>query len=229
MNKFKGIDPDGIMLLAENRFNDSKIFYDAHKAEIKNKVILPLYDLISDLTPLLSKTDDKMNLIPSKMVSRVRRDTRFSKDKMMYRENLWIMFMRNKHEWKYLQPCMWFEFTPAGYNYGVGLFNCEPKVMQCFRKHLDEKGEEFLKAVKPIEKIKIKPSFERYKKDRSMGKDERLKLYYNAKEIYFISEPKPLQGLFDGTCVEEIKEAIKAFTPMYNFLLGITEELINEA
>ena len=229
MNKFKGIDPDGIMLLAENRFNDSKIFYDEHKAEIKNKVILPLYDLINDLTPLLSKTDDKMNLIPSKMVSRIRRDTRFSKDKMMYRENLWIMFMRNKHEWKYLQPCMWFEFTPAGYNYGVGLFNCEPKAMQCFRKHLDEKGEAFLKAIKPIEKIKIKPSFEVYKKDRSMGKDERLKLYYNAKEIYFISDLKPLQGLFDGSCVEELKTAIKAFTPMYNFLLGITEDLINES
>ena len=33
---FKGFPRDFLMLLAENSFNDSKTYYEAHKEEIKN-------------------------------------------------------------------------------------------------------------------------------------------------------------------------------------------------
>ena len=226
MGNFKGISPEGLMLLAENRFNDSKVFYDAHKDEIKEKVIKPVYDLINDLQPILEKTDPEMNLVPSRMVSRVRRDTRFSKDKAMYRENMWVMFMRDKRKMQYRQPCMWFEFTMQGYNYGVGLFWCDSKAMELFRKELDEHGDEFLKALNKIKKLGIVPNLTQYKKDRSSGKDQRLKEYYNAKELYFMSPLRPLDKLFDGSCEEELERALKAFAPMYNFFMRITLKLL---
>lgn len=225
MDNFQGIKPEMIMLLAENRFNNSKIFYDEHKDEIKKGVTLPLYALINELTPLLFDIDPEMCLIPSKMISRTRRDTRYTRDKSLYRENVWVMFMRHKRQWSH-QPCMWFEFSPNGMNWGVGIYDCTPSVMEVFRQKLDEKGNEFLKAVKSAEKVGAMPSFRLYKKDRSDGKDKRLSVYYNAREMYFISPLYTLEGLFDGSVKGELEKSIKAFAPMYKFLLEITEEML---
>lgn len=227
MKKFKGINPNGLFLLAENRFNDSKSFYEEHKPQIRQWVTEPVYDLINDLSPTLYALDEEMELTPYKMVSRVRRDNRYTNDKSMYRENVWIMFQRDKRRFNYRQPCMWFEFTPDHMNYGVGLFSCDAKMMQAFRETLDEHGEEFLKAAGKIKKIGIEPQFRSYKKDRSEGKSEKLKPYYNARELYFISENRPLDGLFDGSVEEELLGAIKAFSPMYKFLLRVTEKVLD--
>ena len=82
MGNFKGFEPDIFTLLELNKFNDSKDFYESVKDEIKKKAIEPMRYLASDLSEELYKIDDKMNLIPSKMVSRIRRDTRFSKTRM---------------------------------------------------------------------------------------------------------------------------------------------------
>ena len=226
MGKFKGIKPEGLFLLAENRFNDSKIFYEEHKPQIRELVIEPLYDLINDLQPLLISLDGEMELTPYKMVSRVRRDNRYTNDKSMYRENMWVMFMRDKRRFDFCQPCMWFDFKPDHYNYGIGIFYCNAKMMTAFRETLDENGDEFLRALTKIKKIGIEPNFETYKKDRSYGKDKRLKEYYNAKELYFMSNDMPLEKLFDGSVEEELKNAITAFSPMYKFLLRVTEKVI---
>lgn len=227
MSKFQGVKPEGIFLLAENRFNDSKSFYEEHKTQIKETVINPIYDLINDLSPTLYAIDEQMELTPYKMVSRVRRDNRYTNDKSMYRENMWVMFQRDKRRFNHRQPCMWFEFTPSHFNYGIGLYWCDAKMMTAFRDVLDEHGDEFLKAVSKIRKIGIGPSFQTYKKDRSEGKNEKLKLYYNAKELYFISEPKPLDTLIDGSVEHELLTAIKAFAPMYKFLLRVTERVLD--
>lgn len=213
-----------MMLLAENRFNNSKAFYDAHKEEIKAGVTKPLYALINDLSPLMSNLDPEMCLIPSKMISRIRRDTRYTKDKSLYREHIWVMFMRHKKQWSD-QPCMWFEASPDGMNWGVGIYDCRPAAMECFRRRLDEKGGEFLKAVESAKSVGAEPSLSLYKKDRSEGKDQKLKLYYNARELYFITPLSSLEKLFDGSVEKQLEKAYKAFEPMYKFLLEITEEM----
>ena len=132
MKKINSFTPDAFMLLELNRFNDSKDFYDSVKDDIKKLAIVPMRALASDISDELYKIDDKMNLVPTKMVSRIRRDTRFSKNKELYRENVWCMFMRDKHQWNY-QPCMWFEIFPGSYNYGVGLFRSDADYLVCFR------------------------------------------------------------------------------------------------
>lgn len=215
------------MLLAENRFNNSKVFYDENKETLKKEITKPLYDLINSLYPELYSLDEEMCLIPNKMISRFRRDTRYTRDKSLYRENVWVMFMRNKHQWQY-QPCMWFEFSPNGMDWGIGIFHCQPVVMECFRKHLDEKGDEFLKALKKIKKYGAIEDFDSYKKDKSIGKDQRLKPYYNAKNFYFINHTFTLEKLFDGSIEDELKEWIKACTPMYKFLLGVMEDMYSQ-
>ncbi|HZJ77941.1 MAG TPA: DUF2461 domain-containing protein, partial [Clostridia bacterium] len=155
MNKYDFIKSDVFMLLAENRFRNSKDFYEEHKNEIKQKVILPMRQIAGIISQDLIKLDEKMNLNPVKMVSRIRRDTRFSKDKTLYRENVWVMFMRPKNEHNTF-PCMWFEIQPGCYSYGIGIYNSKPRFMEYYRDEILKNPDEFLSAVNKAKKVGTK-------------------------------------------------------------------------
>lgn len=227
MGSFTEFDDDTLLLLAENQFNDSKAYYETVKEKLKSKAIVPMRQLCADLSDKLFEIDNQMNLIPTKMVSRIRRDTRFSKNKNLYRSNVWAMFMRDKNKWRY-KPCMWFEFMPGGYDIGVGLFNCEPAMMEKYRETVLENPKEFRKAVKFALDAGAVPDCECYKKPKSGDIPKDLALYYNAKYIYFIRHSADLQPLFDGTVLDELEKTIDAFAPMYQFLLKATEKMTAE-
>lgn len=55
---------------------------------------VPMRQIAASLSDMMLDIDPFMNTIPTKMVSRVRRDTRYTHDKHLYRENMWIMFMQ---------------------------------------------------------------------------------------------------------------------------------------
>lgn len=226
---FKGFDEDALFLLAENKFNDSKVFYEQHKELIKQKTTVPMRNLCSDLSEQLYAIDPYMNLIPSKMVSRVRRDTRFSKNKDLYRDNMWCMFMRHKNQWNH-QPCMWFEFMPGGYSTGVGMFRTEPAYLDAYRSVVLENYDEFKAAIKSAESVGALADVEQYKKPKSGDEkiEKAYKPYYNAKYIYFITYSSNLTPLFDGSVMDEVQKNIEAFAPFYRFLLKVTEKMIAE-
>ena len=91
---FHGFSAEGVDLLQLNRLQNSKEFYDAHKDEIKRLSIRPFHELIAEMTPEMVKIDPQFVTVPSRMVSRVRRDTRYTKDKTLYRANMWLFFRR---------------------------------------------------------------------------------------------------------------------------------------
>ena len=127
MYNFKGISPQTIQLLCENRFQDSKPFYEAHKEEIKQGAVVPMRQIMLDLSGQLCELDDKMYTNPLYTVSRVRRDTRRTKSKLLYRENLWVMFRRNKFEYPNA-PFMWFEFNVLNFPYYLTCFAAQQGV-----------------------------------------------------------------------------------------------------
>ncbi len=229
MGEFKGFDPSGFMLLEMNKFNDSRDFYESVKEDIKRMSIVPMRQLCSDLSEELYAIDPKMNLIPTKMVSRVRRDTRYSKNKEMYRSNIWCMFMRDKHQWENF-PCMWFEFYPSGYSYGVAMFRFDAKGLEAFRNKLIEQPKQFKKALGGVEITGAELYLDSFKKDKpDIDKaDKDLRLFYNAKNFGFTYYSKDMSKLIDGSIKEELTYAVRAFTPMYKFLSEITDELVKK-
>ena len=227
MGDFKGFDPDGFMLLEINKFNDSRDFYESVKQDIKRMSIMPMRRLCSDLSEELYRIDPKMNLIPTKMVSRVRRDTRYSKNKQMYRSNIWCMFMRDKHQWENF-PCMWFEFFPDGYSYGVAMFRFDAKGLAAFRRKLIDNHQDFKRALTSVEITGAQPFIESFKKDKpDIDKvPQELKCYYNAKDFGFVFHSDDMKKLIDGSIYSELIYAVRAFEPMYTFLSEITDELV---
>lgn len=227
MSEFKGFDRDTFMILAENQFNDSKTYYETVKESIKSKAIVPMRDICSLLADQLFEIDEQMNLIPNKMVSRIRRDTRRAKNKDMYRANIWSMFMRHKYDWHY-QPCMWFEIMPGGYTIGVGVFHNDSTYFEYFRKAMLDNQEEFRNALKIIYSVGAVEDIEMYAKEKPGNISNDLKPYYNAKSLYFIRYSSDSEPLFNGKILAELRETINAYAPMYKFLLKVMETIIAE-
>jgi len=222
---YTGISSDALFLLSRNRHENSKAFYDAHKEQIKQQVFEPLAQLIEALSDDFAKLDPAMQLLPAKMMSRVRRDTRFTKEKHMYRDNVWVMFMRPKDDYPFLWPCFWFEVRPAQgmFSCGVCPYDQTPKFMQFLRERMDEG---FLKAANIAIKAGIEFECESYKKDRAPDAPKKLKPYLNAKTFMFKYVCEDLTLLESDAIVEHLREKYKACHAMYAWLQKAAEEYL---
>ena len=114
---FTGFSAAGVDLLQLNRLQNSKEFYEEHKNEIKKLAITPFYELIEQMTPVMQQIDAQFVTVPSRMVSRVRRDTRYTRDKTLYRANLWLFFRRARRQHESM-PCYYFELHPEYWAWG---------------------------------------------------------------------------------------------------------------
>ena len=220
---YNGIKPKTLFLAAQNKFENSRMFYEEHKQELKEGFTIPMRQIAAQIAPQLYELDDKVMTDPVKMVSRFFRDTRFSKYKHLYRDNLWIMFMRNKHEWQQY-PCMWFEVTQNYWSYGVGMFWVDATYLELYRKALIERPQEFLKAVKDAEKTGAMYSPEFYKKPKPGDPIPEIEPYYHIKNLHFIAQRTDFETLAKEELIDELKEVYKNFSGMYSFLKSVADE-----
>lgn len=220
---YNGIKPDILFLAAQNRFENSRIFYEEHKQELKDDFTVPMRQIAAEIVPQIYDIDDKVMTNPVRMVSRFFRDTRYSKDKHLYRDNLWVMFMRNKHEWQQY-PCMWFEVTQNYWSYGVGMFWVDATYLELYRKALLERPQEFLKAVEDCEKAGAMYCPEFYKKAKPGNPIPEIEPYYNIKDMHFIAQRTDFETLQSEALIDELKAVYKNFSGMYTFLKSISDE-----
>ena len=205
-------------MLAENRFMNSRSFYEGKKDEIKQKVILPLRALISDVNEYMLTVDEEIYTEPVRQLSRVFRDSRRSRDKTLYRENLWASFSRNKKEFE-LYPSFWFEVFQNGYTYGVGYFYSTPSLMECYRSEILKNKNKFAKMIKELENDGFSTYGERYKRPKEGDVPKSVLDYYNRKNIGFFREDGSLSELESEDFPQKLIEKYKQLAPTYNLLL----------
>ncbi len=223
---YKGITGDSLFLLARNRFENNKAFYEEHKAEIKNGITVPIRQIIDALIDDMFEYDEKMMLVPWKMISRIRRDTRYTKDKSLYRENVWVMFMRDKKVNPYI-PCFWFEIFPDRYCCGVGTFYTNAAFLELYREKILSEPDTFRKAVKSCKKTGAVLNLNSYKKAKPGNCPEDLLMFYNAKSFFYRCDYLDVSELENSDFIDKIKYNFKCFYPMYKFLLEVTEKYIS--
>lgn len=221
--EYKGISPDILFLADQNRFENSKAFYEEHKQELKEGFTVPMRQIAASLTEQMYLLDDKIMTNPVYMVSKIRRDNRYTKDKSLYRDHLWIMFMRNKHDWANY-PCMWFEVNQQCWGYGVGMYYVDATYLELYRKALLERPKEFLKAVKKVEATGATYSAEYYKKGKPGEPLKEIEPYYNVKFMGFFRSRTDFTELQNPKLPEILAEIYKEYEPMYNFLKSVSDE-----
>ena len=171
------------------------------------------------------KYDPQMELDPNKMISRIRRDTRYSKNKELYRENVWLMFMRNKHV-DSLVPCFWFEIFQDRYNCGVTFFDANAAIYERYRQNILKYPSVFRRAVKSCLSSGCVVLGNPYKKLRENSElvPKDLLDFYNMRNLGFMKTFYDMKSLENGECIHLLKDIYKKMNPYYQFLLNVYEE-----
>ena len=216
--EFDGFTPQALMLLAENRFHNSKAFYEEHKQALNELAIRPMRQIAQAMAPQMMALDPLMNLNPVRMVSRIRRDTRFTKDKSLYRANVWTVFSRPKASFPHA-PCFWFEVTQEAYSYGLGYYDTTPALMQAFRKQMAYQPRLFERECRELRNAGFSFEGERYKRDKEGPIPERLKPYYNLKDIVVIRRGTDFGVLQSEAILGELRDGYHRLEGMYRFLM----------
>jgi len=212
--------------LIEVKKNNSKEWYEANKQRYNDVLLTPLKQLVSELTETMTAIDPAFETEPrvDRTISRIYRDTRFSKDKSLYKNRMWITF-KKKGQDKVDFPTFFFEISPDGYFFGMGFFSASVKSMNAIREKInrDEKG--FLKLVRQLERSEIfQLEGESYKRGKYEGNSEDVAKWYNRKNVYLISYSKTVDDLFTEQLVDQLKQGFQSLAPMYRFFVDALNE-----
>jgi len=180
----------------------------------------PLKNLVSDLSGPMLAIDSELVVTPAvdKTISRIYRDTRFSRNKSPYKTCLWITFKRRSPDWK-TAPCFFFEISADGYRYGMGFYSATRETMDNLRRFMEAKPAEFRKFVTAFGK---QGTFvlegERYKRPLNPALPDDLQQWHGRKNIYFICQ-RPVDGrLFTRGICDDLREGFGMLKPLYELL-----------
>ncbi len=223
---FNGFYSNTLEFLIENKLNDSKSWFEEHKTEYNDFLLSPLKELVGELSSHLLKIDPLIEVTPAigKTISRIYRDTRFSKDKSLFRENMWLVFMRNKKsgpEW----PAFYFDISPMHFSYGMGYYATSKETLQLYRKYIAESRPAFLQALACYQQQNtFQFTGEKYKKLQSAAFPEAVKDWYVRKNINFDHTSSNLKPTFSKKLAGELRAGYDILQPIYAFLCDIQEQ-----
>lgn len=224
MNHFTGFPQKSLEFLKDVKKNNSKVWFEENRSVYEEKLLAPFRELVADLAPIIQSIDPDMEVRPSvnKTISRIFRDVRFSRDKSLFRDAMWLVFKRAGKDWSTSIPGYFFEITPVRYRYGMGYYSAAPKLMAAFRDKIDAKPQTFSKAVSFMQ------SDDRYTLEGEMYKrlianeySSEINKWYQMKTFYLAHNRTPDDLLFSKDLVQELAEGFLLTAPLYHFLKEI--------
>lgn len=227
---FTGFSDDTVNFLLDLKFHNNTAFFHEHHDQYVEYVQSPFYQMINDLAPDMSKIDPFIEIRPYKCLSRIHRDTRFSKDKSPYRDHHWFLF-RRAAEPRQKSLFYYFEFGPDRLSWGLGIWGENRELMDIFRKKMRQNPAGINSL---IDDMKL---YERHlflggtffkRIDIPPEIPERLKRWYTGKEIYIGKYEPEYQWAFSEQIIKEVRKDFHVLSPLYHILRNCADEIKTE-
>jgi uncharacterized protein (TIGR02453 family) len=221
VKQFNGFSPKTLKFLRGLKANNDKAWFKAHKTDYEEYVLQPFRDLVTDLGDFMLDIDPCFEITPAinKTISRIYRDTRFSKDKSPYRSTVWFTFKNQNKDWTTLVCGYFFELSPASYRYGMGFYNAAPAIMSKFREMINENPKEFTKAISFLDKQKtFVLEGDKYKRIIDKTKPEKIQNWYQRKNVYLVCNRKIDDVLFSSKLLCDLTHGFGLIASFYHYL-----------
>ena len=217
---FQGFPRETIPFFLELRFHNDKSFMDANRERYIRDVREPFYDFILDLGQKMLLIDPDFEVRPHKCLSRINRDTRFSKDKSPYRDHLWLAFRRAGAD-KDGMPFYWFELAPESVSWGVGIWGENRNMMDRMRRQMEAKPLDFLNLLPCVKEADFVLGGQWWKKMQVPEKiPHELKGLYLMRSLYFSKRETKMQWIYQKTLVNRVFKDFRTMAPVYRMLQG---------
>ena len=222
---FTGFTEETIQFFLDLKFHNNTAFFHEHHDDYVEKVQHLFYEMINGLAPDMLTIDPGMETRPHKCLSRIHRDTRFSRDKSPYRDHLWFIF-RRAGEPREKSLNYFFELGPDRLNWGLGFWGENREVLDRFRKQMqaDPKGMEALIRNLDLDRHKmiLDGTFHR-RMAIPPEIPEQLKKWYLARDMYIGKTDPDYRMIYSDRILKEVRKDFRALSPLYRLLRGYAD------
>lgn len=221
MTEFRGCPEEMYQFFWEIAFQNYREFFEANRERYRRLVQQPMLALAERLLPVALDINPAFNPRPAAIVSRIRRDTRYSKDKSPYRDHVWLAF---KPAEKRTSECfvLYAEFERECYGYGMGMYAPDPAQMGAMRERMRAMPEKFLALVsEPRFAARFRVEGEAYRRPKFTDGDPALLPWLNRRSLGFCFSSPELSRTYSPAIAEEIADAFLLMRPVYRFLMGL--------
>lgn len=226
MNERAVFSQQTLDFLLENRVMDSKAWFLEHRGIYERTVLAPMRALVEALAPTMQAIDPTLICEPKvgRSISRIYRDTRFTRSKAIFRENMWCVFIRAKHTY-FALPGFYFEVNPAGFVYGCGFYGMSTDTMESVRRLIlagDAHWQQALAAYQAQDVFLLDDA--RYKRSRHPDQPEELRAWLDQRNIDLSCSSGELELLFSPELGGRVASDFLRIAPIYHFLMHAEEQ-----
>lgn len=220
---FTGFKGDLISFYADIRFNNNRQFMDAHRQEYYQKVRDPFYAFIDALAPVMRAIEPDMETRPVKCLSRINRDTRFTKDKSPYRDHHWVAW-RLAAIPKEGMPFYWFEIRVESVSWGLGTWGENRRLLDALRRRVAAKPQEVLPLLEMAQRQGFRQGGSLWQRIKAPdGLPPALAALYRARELYFERADINPAVVFNPALADIVAADFTALAPLWRLLRGLTD------
>ena len=215
------ITKETLNFLFENRLRNSGDWFRGHKEAYTRLVLEPLQELVAALTPSMLEMDSRLVTEPrvEKTICRIRRDTRFSRDKSLYRDNMWIIFKRDRMH-STAVPGLYVEISPEGFSYGCGFYDASAGYMETLRSLILMGDPAFQRAQSAFSgQTVFRLEGDCFKRPHYPDHPRELQMWLERRNICFVADSTDFQRLFSADFAESLTRDFRLLAPVYAFLL----------
>lgn len=227
---FSGFTDETVKFLLDLKFHNNTEFFHANHDRYVETVQTPFYEFIEDLAPNMLKIDSSMEVRPYKCLSRIHRDTRFSRDKSPYRDHHWLLF-RRAAEPREQSVNYFFEFGPDRLNWGMGVWGENKELFDLFRKRMRANPDGTLALIDDtnLGRKHLFLSGSTYKRMEIPPEiPERLRAWYSIKEMYICKYNADYRIAFTDQVLKDVRKDFLTLAPLYCMLRGFADEMKKE-
>ena len=221
MIEFSGCPEEMYQFFWEIAFQNHREFFEANRDRYKRVVQEPMRALAAELLPTALSLNPSFNQRVTTIVSRIRRDTRYSHDKSPYRDHVWLAF---KPAEKRTSECfvVYAEFERDHYGYGMGMYAPDTTQMNALRARMLTQPKRFLSLVEaPAFVNRFSVEGELYRRPKFRDCSAELSPWLNRKSLTFCYTSSALSKTYSRAIVDELIEAFTLLRPVYRFLMGL--------
>lgn len=216
--RFNGFSPQTLDFLQNLGVHNDRAWFEAHRREYEEHLLEPLRALVTELAGFMLAIDQDLVTAPGRAVSRIHRDTRFSRDKSPYKTTMWITFKRQITEWRDA-PCCFFELTADSYRFGMGFYGASKGTMDRLREVIERKPAQFRQAAAFLgEQEMFVLEGEMYKRALRPDLPEDLHCWHQRKNFYLVCNRQPDKALFSRRLADDLRSGFGMLAPFYEYL-----------
>ena len=220
---FKGFTPATIQFLTQLKENNYKEWFEENRAIYDTDLIQPFKSLIHAMMPAMLAIDAQFETRPHKILSRIYRDIRFSKNKQPYKTSMWMSFQRATTHWENF-PGYFMELNTETCMYGMGLYAPKRKTMDTFREEMAYAQDSFREMTLKTQKAGFQIEGEPYKRPLANSLPDFFQPWMNRKNVYLVKTlPVTDPRLYSETLATLLIDDFMTTADLYRFMVEVAE------